>query len=723
MDTESDLQLRGVYYLLTFHPTASEKSKELFDEAMTHGYVETRDIKSLILGAAGTGKSHTIALIMDEDPPAIRRSTPCATRPVRAVSRTRAEKRGHKFVRVTHDQLAQTIADTSTMLPSKASPAVNAKTSAGSSSSPTVAGTSIPQTGPPEHAIAHPPSTKESSSTTHEKLSPVAEDELLRRIEMSPRFCSEKKAFKRDRISLIDTGGQPQFHEVLPIFMRGTSATMFAIRLDESLSTHPLIEYFDDNGHRVGVPYLSAFSNEQILRYCMRVTQSQASQSEEGLCPNAIFIGTHKDLEDKCPESREEKNLKISDMLLPAVHDDVIYCGEELKDFIFPLNAKHPGPQEREFAAEIRRVIVDRSRVKPKQIPLRWYALELALEKRMLELGRGVLSKAECFALAQRYHFDEESFEEALKYLDSLNILFYYKDVLPDIIFCDSQVLLDKISELVEHIHRLKTDPSQHRAAEGNLRQFRDQGIVTLELLSKPEFSRHYVPCLFGPVQLLKLFTKLLIVSPISEEDYLMPCLLPATEEPSVLSPSSSVPSLLFYFPHSPPVGVYCGLVAYLLSRAKWKLLFDTSTKSPAKVNRNTVEFEVPGDLPGKIILTDSFSTYFQVRIRLPAAIASELYPEVCPQIREAIIAGLRSASSSLHYNNSVPQEAFFCSGEHSSTDTAAARMHVATVERNRRWTTCTVNRAEVCSRLTEHHQVWFPQTSTTSGTCYSDEI
>ena len=685
---------------------------------MTHGYVEARDIKALILGAAGTGKSHTIALIMDEDPPTVRRSTPCATRPVRAVSRTRAEKRGNKFVRITHDQLAQTIADTSTMLPSKPSPSVNAKTPAGSSSTSTVAGISKPQTGHPEHTIP--------SSITHETPSSVstsAKDELLRRIEMSPHAYA-KKAFKRDRISLIDTGGQPQFHEVLPIFMRDTSATMFAIRLDASLSDHPLIEYFDDNGKRVGIPYYSAYTNEQILRHCMRVMQSQASQSEEGLCPNAIFIGTHKDLEDQCPETREEKNQKIRDMLLPAVHDDVIYCGERLKELIFPLNAKRPGPQEREFAAEIRRVIVERSHVKPKQIPLRWYALEHALEKRMLELGRGVLSKAEGFAVAQKFHFDEESFEEALKYLNNLNILFYYKDVLPDIIFCDSQVLLDKITELVEHIHRLKTDPSQHKAVEGKLLRFRDQGIVTLELLSKPEFSKHYVPGLFGPVQLLKLFTKLLIVSQITDKEYLMPCLLPVTEDPTLLSPSSSVPSLLFYFPHSPPVGVFCGLAAYLLSRAKWKLLFDASSQCPAKVDRNTIEFEVPGDRPGRITITDSFSTYFQVSIQLPAAIASELSPEVCPQIQETILAGLRSASRNLNYNNSVPQDAFFCSGDHiTSTDAPVPHMHVATVESNRRWMTCTVNRAEVCSRLTEQHLVWFPRTSGAVGTCYGDEI
>ena len=142
--------------------TASEKSKELFDKAMAHGYVEARDIKALILGAAGTGKSHTIALIMDEDPPTVRRSTPCATRPVRAVSRTRAEAKGNKFVRVTQDQLSQTIADTATML----SPAVNAKTQAGSSSPPTVAGTSKLQSTPPAHTTTRPPSTNDGESAS-----------------------------------------------------------------------------------------------------------------------------------------------------------------------------------------------------------------------------------------------------------------------------------------------------------------------------------------------------------------------------------------------------------------------------------------------------------------------------------------------------------------------------------------------------------------------------
>ena len=686
----------------------SEKSKEMFDEAMTHGYVEARDIKALIFGAAGTGKSHTIAMLMDEEPPMIRRSTPCATKPIRVVSTTKIEETSGKWSRVTHDQLSQAIADTSTMFPQTPSTARNAASSASYStpSSNTIGPVqaSKPKTvSKPKTASKHGQS---AASIPHGKSSSAstssAEDELLRRIEMSPYGRHAKKAFKRDRITLIDTGGQPQFHEVLPMFMRDTSASIFTIKLDDSLDDHPLIEFYDDSGQLVGC-YRSPFTNQQILMRCMRVIQSQASQSQEGLCPMPIFVGTHRDLEDQCPEPREEKNQRICKMLPPAVQDNAIYCGEGLKEVIFAVNAKAPGPQEKKIAAELRRVIVERSRVKPKLIPLRWHALELALQKLMLELGRGVLSKAECLEVARRFHFTDESFEEALKYLDNLSILFYYKDVLPNVIFCDPQVLLDKVTELVEHSYRLRTAACQNIAVEGRLRKCRDLGIITLEFLRKKEFVRHYIPGLFSPVELLKLFKKLLIVSEISEEEFLMPCLLQVMDEPTVLSLSSSIPSLLFYFPHTPLLGVFCALVAYLLSQAKWKLLFDTSSQCPIKVDRNTVQFEVPGDLPGAITLNDSFSTYFQVSIQLPEKAPRALYSAVFPHIRETIVTGIRKASSVLHYNNSF-KDAFLCL-EHSTSENVTP--HASVVDSSRTLMTCTLN-SKVCTILTEEHLVWF---------------
>ena len=179
---------------------------------MTHEYVEARDIKALIFGAAGTGKTHTIALLMDEEPPVKRRSTPCATRPIRV---DKIEEEGGKWVRVTRNQLSQTIADTSTMLPQTPS---TAKRAMSSEPAHTPVGTSKLKTASKAKTASKP--TASAASTHHKKLSSVftssAEDELLRRIEMSPYGRRAKKAFKRDRITLIDTGGQPQFHEVLP---------------------------------------------------------------------------------------------------------------------------------------------------------------------------------------------------------------------------------------------------------------------------------------------------------------------------------------------------------------------------------------------------------------------------------------------------------------------------------------------------------------------------
>ena len=690
--------------------TISARSQQIFDEAMKHGHVESRNIKALIFGAAGTGKSHTLALIMDEEPPKVRRSTPCATRPVRAVSRSRIERKGKMWVRVTPDDFSDTIADTATVFPSEIASTSETTRTATASSTPASAASPKVQ--------AHPAETHSSSSSSEVSSAPIlsVEEKLLQRIERSPYGHHAKKAFERDCISLIDTGGQPQFHEVLPAFMRGISASMFVIRLDESLGAHPLIEYYDDDGNRVGTPYYSPYTNQQVLMQCMRVIQSQASQSEDGQCANPIFVGTHRDLEHHCEETREEKNRKLREMLPPAVKAEAIYYGEDMRKLIFPVDAKNPGPEDKEVASELRNIVVKRSSVKPRKIPLRWHALELALQKLMLELGRGVLSKTECLAVARRFHFDHESFEEALQYLDKLSILFYYKEVLPDLIFCDSQVLLDKITELVEYNYHLRTDPNQSKAVSGKLLKFRDQGIITLDFLKQEGFARHYVPGLFTADELLKLFKKLLIVSQVTKEEYLMPCLLPVADQPSLLAPCSSIPSLLFYFPHSPLVGVFCALIAYLLSEARWELLYDPDSGSPSKVDRNTVHFRVPRDLPGKVILTDSFSFYFQVSIQLPQKDPYQLCSKVCPQIRETIRAGLRRASSTLNYNNSVPREAFFCEEHTDSTP-----HHASVVGSDCALMTCTVNPAQVYSNLSKLHLLWFGHQSATACGEYND--
>ena len=52
---------------------------------MKSGHVKSRIFKFIIMGAAGVGKSHVLAMIVGEDPPGLRCSTPCLKRPVRVL--------------------------------------------------------------------------------------------------------------------------------------------------------------------------------------------------------------------------------------------------------------------------------------------------------------------------------------------------------------------------------------------------------------------------------------------------------------------------------------------------------------------------------------------------------------------------------------------------------------------------------------------------------------
>ena len=96
-----------------------------------------------------------------------------------------------------------------------------------------------------------------------------------------------------------------------------------------------------------------------------------------------------------------------------------------------------------------------------------------------------------------------------------LCIFLYYPSVLPDIVFSNPQVILDKVTELVHFSYCLQGSSSPV-ALEGKWLQFRDKGIVTLEMFQDERFSTHYIQDLFTPADLIKLFEHLLIVAPPS---------------------------------------------------------------------------------------------------------------------------------------------------------------------------------------------------------------
>ena len=147
----------------------------------------------------------------------------------------------------------------------------------------------------------------------------------------------------------------------------------------------------------------------------MRVLASQARGAEKF---KFVFIGTHRDLKEECSrESIQDKNsllLKIVNSF--KLKDHVVYSNKGCTDIIFAINAKTPRPEDWEVMKQVRRVIVDSSKVPSICIPLRWFALELALLRFVKETKQAMLTESDCLKHVAHLHFTDTNFKAALKY-------------------------------------------------------------------------------------------------------------------------------------------------------------------------------------------------------------------------------------------------------------------------------------------------------------------
>ena len=495
------------------------------------------------------------------------------------------------------------------------------------------------------------------------------------------------------------------FHEVLPLFVKNTTFGVLTVKLNERLDSYPMVDYYS-NGKPVGEPFPSPFTHLQTFRHCMRVLQSTCSK---GTCPKLVFIGTHKDLEQECPdENREEKNRKLRSIIPPELKRSILYYEHSNEELLFGVNVQSPENEDHKMIGYVRERMIKELRKLPQQkIPLQYFALENAFLRLAKYQRKGVLSKEDCFREAAAYHFSEESFEAALQYLHGLKLIFYYKEVLPEVVFIDAQTILNKITELVEFSLSSQSKPVIELTISMDIEEFQEfkaYGIITLELLS--QFSSHYVPGLFMQQQLTLLLKYLRVIAEIGKGKYLMPCLLKVSPIPRPLPHSSnpSISALFFYFgPNGPKLGVYCFLLASLITEAEWELM--TENDRPIQVSRNQVQFRLPGDNPGAITITDSFSTSFHVTIDFPEDVEADeslqISGSVCPEIRETILSSVRKVSHRLNYTDSIPKVAFPC------TKHLPDAIHPAIIS-SAGFLRCTIDPKVSSGLLKEHHRIWF---------------
>ena len=508
--------------------------------------------------------------------------------------------------------------------------------------------------------------------------SSVSRLELLQIMESKTR----SKPLHLHWIQFIDSGGQPQFHELLQAFIRNTSVVMIVLKLSESLDSFPEIAYYDrQTGQLCGNTYTSSLRNDQIIQRCIR-TLSKDKQSR------VLVVGTHLDLAHKSPESIEDKNKKLLEMLTLALGKKLITRTSD--KVVFPLNALKPGEDDQKVAGEIRGEIAkDKHLSEPYKVPIAWFLLEQDMQK----LERSVVNLQTCYQLGSILHMTKTTVNAALDFFHELNIILYYPSILPNVVFVSPQVIVDKVTELIECSFYLRGRPESEVIHSEE--RFIDHGELSVETLADPKFFKHFVPDLFTPHQLLLVFQNLFIVAPISDTTYFMPSLLPeiVSEELEEYRPTTDIDSpVLVYFPDGCcPGGAFCCLCVYLISKCDWK--------TEGKLFRNYLLFHV-GCENHEVVIIDAFH-YFEVYLNAPSYVAFEISSTILHHIKS----GLKEAATSLHQEEIRYHFAVLCPSNKESTCDSSP--HAAVVSNTGQYWTCTKD-PKFTGELDKQQATWF---------------
>ena len=453
----------------------------------------------------------------------------------------------------------------------------------------------------------------------------------------------------QDFLYMIDSGGQPQFHEVLQAFVPNVTILLLAFKLTEKLSDAPLIQHQSDQGLLNLGRY--AITNEEIILRFARMVYSSNNDVQVAL------LGTHYDLyKGGVNESIKEKNSRLLN-IFSFCKDRLIYHDLSSGSLLFPLNGlqAEEGKFDDPVVCKLHSAIGSRSNdMVEVNVPLRWYAFELALHRHTETKGSQVLSMGQCETIAANLKFPQDDLPVALEFLSKYNLILYYPTILPNVVFTTPQVLLDKVTELTECVYKLAGGETQ-MYTRGEYLTMRDEGVISFHILR--DFPKYYVreDGLFTEESLVKIFEHLYIVARLTDGRFFMPALLPHfTPEELKQLHDPSKPPLLFHFGEGcAPAGLFCAVLVCLTSPyIGWKVWPDSEILKG--VRSNAAFLKCPG-LGIAVALVDSFSQ-FEVHYRCSSG--REKY--LC-KVNEVITEALEEVIHNREYKIALPTRAFLC--------------------------------------------------------------
>ena len=459
-------------------------------------------------------------------------------------------------------------------------------------------------------------------------------------------------------LHIIDTGGQPEFHEMLPALITGPAINLLVFDLTIDLTSRYEITYRSSSGD--SKPYQTSLTHEEVIFRslasiaCLRQNTIGWSFDEVPLKdesePAAFLIATHRDCFPNEAEAQTKvdsvnNHLKLKIQASAELFSEGLVQYSTANEVIFPLDTRNDQEEIVELRSLLHRVISNKFR--ELLVPASWCAFSLKLRKSK----KPIHLLDTCYRMAQDCGIkDREDFKSVLWFLHHrVGVIMHYPEVegLGNIVITDLQLVFDRITHLITSCFTF--EELGNAAFE---KEFCDNGRFN-ESLVKQLSSKKGDP--LTPTRLVSLLKHLHIVAgPMkirvgckSENYYFMPCALKPTPVEEEQRDESICPApLTIYFECGyTPVGVFCCLVVYLLSQTskselEWKL------HDKIGHHRNKITFII-GKYYDRITLI-SRATYLEVWVD---QITPKLLLDVlCEQIISTLHRGLETVTQSLHY-------------------------------------------------------------------------
>ena len=364
---------------------------------------------------------------------------------------------------------------------------------------------------------ASPPSSSPSLldvSSVEETPSSKAMKGLVRKAK------SSKEALVLELLHMIDTGGQPEFMEVMPCLIHNSDLTILVLDVTKSLDAYPTLTFHDD-GTSFKKPIVSPRTIRQIIQQLARTMQAKRGKKKGVKCSKFLVIGTHKDCVDKTKLSEvlSALNEELKTIFLPAMEEELIVFGEG--KIVCAVNLLNPDRDDEKAFDSIRDSIVSAGIGIEIDTPLCLFMFEQdAIKYAEEQKGKGrpvlVLSLEECLQVGARLKMGREMVQAALIYFHRHNVFLYFRRILPNLVFLDPQVPLDFVNAIVRFSYKAKSGAIGPLTAQQI--RFCSEGILTEELLQHECLSTSFVPKLYEPRHALNLFQHIFTIAPLSED-------------------------------------------------------------------------------------------------------------------------------------------------------------------------------------------------------------